>query len=202
MRGLLAGLDGRFIEPGKGNDPLRSPESLPTGRNFHAVDGDILPTRIGYQMGSTLAAKAAARERSDAGSEGILLWASDAVRDEGVMVAFALAMMGAEPVWNARGIVNDVRLLPGAVRRDALVTTSGLFRDLYPNLIRLIDRAAACRWPLPPPPSPSRNLHCARPWSPPWRRWAAALVPVAAAPVPALPGGANLPRAIAWRASG
>ncbi|WP_374580123.1 cobaltochelatase subunit CobN [Pseudoduganella sp.] len=141
MRALLAGLDGRFIEPGKGNDPLRSPEALPTGRNFHAVDGDILPTRIGYQMGAGLAAKAAARERSSAGSEGILLWASDAVRDEGVMVAFALAMMGAEPVWNARGIVNDVRLLPGAVRRDALVTTSGLFRDLYPNLIRLIDRA-------------------------------------------------------------
>jgi cobaltochelatase CobN len=141
MRGLLAGLDGRFIEPGKGNDPLRSPEALPTGRNFHAVDGDILPTRIGYQMGASLAAKAAARERSEAGSEGILLWASDAVRDEGVMVAFALAMMGAEPVWNARGIVNDVRLVPGAVRRDALVTTSGLFRDLYPNLIRLIDRA-------------------------------------------------------------
>jgi len=141
MRALLAGLDGRFIEPGKGNDPLRSPEALPTGRNFHAVDGDILPTKIGYQMGSSLAAKAAARERSGAGSEGILLWASDAVRDEGVMVAFALAMMGAEPVWNARGIVNDVRLVPGAVRRDALVTTSGLFRDLYPNLIRLIDRA-------------------------------------------------------------
>lgn len=141
MRALLAGLDGRFIEPGKGNDPLRSPEALPTGRNFHAVDGDILPTRIGYQMGAGLAAKAAARERSPAGSEGILLWASDAVRDEGVMVAFALAMMGAEPVWNARGIVNDVRLVPGAVRRDALVTTSGLFRDLYPNLIRLIDRA-------------------------------------------------------------
>ncbi|WP_267875271.1 cobaltochelatase subunit CobN [Massilia sp. Dwa41.01b] len=57
------------------------------------------------------------------------------------MVAFALAMMGAEPVWNARGIVTDVRLKPGAPRRDAIVTTSGLFRDLYPNLIRLIDRA-------------------------------------------------------------
>ena len=41
----------------------------------------------------------------------------------------------------ARGIVTDVKLTPGAVRRDAVVTTSGLFRDLYPNLIRLIDRA-------------------------------------------------------------
>jgi len=141
MAALLAGLDGRFIEPGKGNDPLRSPESLPTGRNFHAVDGDILPTRLGYQLGADLAAKAIARAPDAPGSEGIILWASDAVRDEGVMVAFALAMMGAEPVWNARGIVTDVRLVPGKRRRDALVTTSGLFRDLYPNLIRLIDRA-------------------------------------------------------------
>jgi cobaltochelatase CobN len=148
MRALLAGLEGRYIEPGKGNDPLRSPESLPTGRNFHAVDGDILPTRLGYGLGERLAAKAVARGDGQAGdgegsegSEGIILWASDAVRDEGVMVAFALAMMGAEPVWNARGVVTDVRLRPGAARRDPLVTTSGLFRDLYPNLIRLIDRA-------------------------------------------------------------
>jgi cobaltochelatase CobN len=63
------------------------------------------------------------------------------VRDEGVMVAFTLALMGTEPVWNARGIVTDVRLMTGATRRDAIVTTSGLMRDLYPNLLRLIDRA-------------------------------------------------------------
>lgn len=141
MLGLLAGLDGRYIPPGKGNDPLRSPESLPTGRNFHAVDGDILPTRVGYQLGEKLAAKSVAQSKSDQGSEGVILWASDAVRDEGVMVAFALALMGAEPVWNARGIVTDVRLKPGAKRRDVIVTTSGLFRDLYPNLNNLIDRA-------------------------------------------------------------
>lgn len=141
MVALLAGLDGRYIEPGKGNDPLRSPEALPTGRNFHAVDGDILPTRLGYGLGRQMAGKAADRDKVGEGSEGIILWASDAVRDEGVMVGFALAMMGAEPVWNARGIVTDVKLMPGAVRRDVVVTTSGLFRDLYPNLIRLIDRA-------------------------------------------------------------
>jgi cobaltochelatase CobN len=141
MAGLLAGLDGRYISPGKGNDPLRSPESLPTGRNFHAVDSDILPTHLGYRLGSDMAQKALTRSKSEAGSEGIILWASDAVRDEGVMVGFALALMGAEPVWNARGIVTDVRLKPDAVRRDVVVTASGLFRDLYPNLINLIDRA-------------------------------------------------------------
>lgn len=137
MAGLLAALNGAYVPPGKGNDPLRSPEALPTGRNFHAVDGDILPTRLGYKLGRELALKTA----RGAGSDAVILWASDAVRDEGVMVAFSLALMGAEPVWNSRGIVTDVRLLPGAPRRDVLITTSGLFRDLYPNLLRLIDRA-------------------------------------------------------------
>ena len=93
--------------------PLRFAEALPTGRNFHAVDGDLLPTRLGYALGARMAARAADGEGS-----GVILWASDAVRDEGVMVGFALALMGAEPVWNARGIVTDVRLLPDARRRD------------------------------------------------------------------------------------
>ncbi|MBL8453359.1 MAG: cobaltochelatase subunit CobN, partial [Zoogloea sp.] len=144
MAGLLAGLDGRFVAPGKGNDPLRSPEALPTGRNFHAVDGDLLPTRLGYALGARLAEQATARPRkarADADSDAVILWASDAVRDEGAMVAFCLSLLGAEPVWNARGIVSDVRLLADTPRRDVIVTTSGLFRDLYPNLLRLIDRA-------------------------------------------------------------
>lgn len=153
MDSLLNALAGGHVPPGKGNDPLRSPEALPTGRNFHAVDGDLLPTRLGYALGARMAARAADGE----GSEGVILWASDAVRDEGVMVGFALALMGAEPVWNARGIVTDVRLLPDARRRDVIVTTSGLFRDLYPHLLRLIDRAG--RLALAASAAPLRQAH-------------------------------------------
>jgi cobaltochelatase CobN len=171
MASLLNGLSGGFVPPGKGNDPLRSPEVLPTGRNFHAVDGDIMPTKLGYKLGAEMAAKALAKNpcrptnpvraepveasahpstgsgRTECldGSEAVILWASDAVRDEGVMVAFSLALLGAEPVWNARGIVTNVHLLPTdkdrPQRRDVIITTSGLFRDLYPNLLNLIDRA-------------------------------------------------------------
>ncbi|MCB5188257.1 cobaltochelatase subunit CobN [Methylobacillus caricis] len=138
MQALLHALDGGFIAPGKGNDPLRSPESLPTGRNFHALDGDVLPTRIGFQIGASMAAKV--RERDSVNdSEGVILWASDAVRDEGVMVSFILSLMGIEPEWNARGIVQKMQLKPDTPRHDVIVTTSGLFRDLYPNLMQWID---------------------------------------------------------------
>lgn len=140
MHAFLHALDGGFIAPGKGNDPLRSPESLPTGRNFHALDGDVLPTRLGFQMGAAMADKVKQRD-SIQDSEGVILWASDAVRDEGVIVSFILRLMGTEPEWNARGIVQKMQLTPGVARHDVIVTTSGLFRDLYPNLMQWIDTA-------------------------------------------------------------
>ncbi|MFA5630097.1 MAG: cobaltochelatase subunit CobN [Porticoccaceae bacterium] len=141
---LLGALDGRFVQPGKGNDPIRNPEVLPTGRNFHGLNGSLLPTRVGYELGARLAAEARARDRNSGGSEAVVLWASDTVRDEGAVVAFGLDMLGVRPVWNSRGIVEGLERLPladGRERRDLVFTTSGLFRDLYGELLVLLDRA-------------------------------------------------------------
>merc|ERR1719428_395488 len=44
MGALLEGLDGKFIEPGPGGDPIRNPAILPTGRNMHALDPQAIPT--------------------------------------------------------------------------------------------------------------------------------------------------------------
>ncbi|MFP4560438.1 MAG: cobaltochelatase subunit CobN, partial [Thiohalorhabdus sp.] len=144
--GLLAGLDGRFIAPGKGNDPVRTPEVLPTGRNFYGLNGDLLPSRVGWEMGERMAADAReeGRDEGPSGSEAVVLWASDTVRDEGAMVAFGLDMLGIKPVWNSRGIVEDIERQPleeGRYRRDVVFTTSGLFRDLYGNLNAWLDKA-------------------------------------------------------------
>ena len=68
----------------------------------------------------------------------------DTVRDEGVMVAFGLDMLGVRPVWNSRGILRALERVPlaaGHKRRDVSFVTSGLFRDLYENLIVWLDRA-------------------------------------------------------------
>lgn len=143
MGALLSGLAGRFIAPGKGNDPVRSPAVLPTGRNFHALDGSLLPTRLAWQLGRQMAARARA-DNPGKGSEAVVLWASDTVRDNGAMVAFGLSMLGIKPVWNSRGILQGIErmaLPEGRVRRDVVFTTSGLFRDLYQNLLVWLDRA-------------------------------------------------------------
>ena len=154
MDALLAGLDGRFVAPGKGNDPIRTPEALPTGRNFFALDGSLLPTKLAWETGAALADQvlsgqsgvAAHTEAAGENKQGIILWASDAVRDEGTMIAFGLKLMGVRPVWNSRGIIKGLERLPlddtQPKRFDVVFTTSGLFRDLYGQHMLLLDKAS------------------------------------------------------------
>ena len=144
-RSFFNALSGGFVEPGKGNDPVRTPESLPTGRNFHALDGSLLPTRLGYNLGKELSAKA----RKDTlpkkdEKEAVILWASDAVRDEGAMIAFGFDLLGLEPVWNSRGILTGIQRIPlknSRKRRDVVFVTSGLFRDLYGAQLDWLDKS-------------------------------------------------------------
>ncbi|HCS27300.1 MAG TPA: cobalamin biosynthesis protein CobN, partial [Spongiibacteraceae bacterium] len=149
MRALLDGLNGRFVSPGKGNDPIRTPEALPTGRNFYALDGSLLPTRVGYDIGRQLADEILAKtpaNTDDGDKQGVILWASDAVRDEGAMIAFGMKLLGVRPMWNSRGIVQGLERLPlgehQTRRLDVLFTTSGLFRDLYGEHLVLLDKAS------------------------------------------------------------
>ncbi|CAJ1334907.1 unnamed protein product [Effrenium voratum] len=43
---LIKALDGNFIEPGPGGDPIRNPDVLPTGKNMHALDPNSIPTKV------------------------------------------------------------------------------------------------------------------------------------------------------------
>lgn len=154
IEALLNGLNGRFISPGKGNDPIRTPDALPTGRNFYALDGSLLPTRVGFDIGQQLAAPVLAGEKGnieghevgDRNKQGVILWASDSVRDEGAMIAFGMKLLGVRPIWNSRGIIKGLERLPlnedQPQRLDVLFTTSGLFRDLYGEHLVLLDKAS------------------------------------------------------------
>lgn len=162
---LLAALNGQYVNVGKGNDPIRTPEVLPTGRNFYAMDSSLIPSRLGHKVGVELASKArfeASIESPEhsasealAGADAIVLWASDVVRDEGAMIAFGFDMLGVKPVWDSRGIFKGLerfavsqfpdkdaqgKAMP-RVRHDALFTTSGLFRDLYGAQLVWLERA-------------------------------------------------------------
>ena len=146
MAALVNGLNGRYVAAGQGNDPIRSPDSLPTGRNFYALDSSLIPSKLAWQLGQEMAEDARKNNPQSADkNEAIILWASDVVRDEGVMIAFGLDMLGLEPVWNSRGLVKGLKrqtLAEGRSRRDMVFTSSGLFRDLYGQQMTLLNRAS------------------------------------------------------------
>ena len=147
MSAFLNALNGGFIAPGKGNDPIRTPDALPTGRNFYALDGSLIPSQLGFSTGQQLATKARQENPvvDKTHKEAVILWASDAVRDEGAMIAFGMDMLGVKPVWNRRGILKSLQLIPldklRTERRDIVFTTSGLFRDLYAQQLAWLDRS-------------------------------------------------------------
>ena len=147
MSAFLNALNGGFIAPGKGNDPIRTPDALPTGRNFYALDSGLIPSQLGFNTGQQLAIKARAENPiiDKIHKEAVILWASDAVRDEGAMIAFGMDMLGVQPVWNRRGILKSLKLIEldktRNERRDIVFTTSGLFRDLYAQQLAWLDRS-------------------------------------------------------------
>ncbi|WP_043341329.1 cobaltochelatase subunit CobN [Belnapia moabensis] len=155
---LLAALDGRHIAAGPGGAPARGrTDVLPTGRNLFAADPRTLPTPTAMELGRLAAAEVLSLYQQEQGemprSLVLDLWGSATLRTGGEEIAQGLALMGCRPLWDAgTGRVTGIEVLPpasmGCPRVDVTWRVSGLFRDLFPAQIALIDtatRAVAAR---------------------------------------------------------
>lgn len=155
---LDAALDGKHIAPGPAGSPARGRRDvLPTGRNLFTADPRTLPTPTAMDLGR-LAADELIRAHLQSHGEMpralvIDLWGSATLRSGGEEIAQGLALMGCRPSWGAAtGRVTGIEVLPpaaiGRARVDVTWRISGLFRDLFPAQIALIDaavRAVAAR---------------------------------------------------------
>jgi cobaltochelatase CobN len=148
---LLAALDGRRVAPGPAGAPARGRRDvLPTGRNLFTADPRTLPTPTAMDFGR-LAAEEVIRAHLQGHGEMpralvIDLWGSATLRTGGEEIAQGLAFMGCQPIWDpATGRVTAVEVLPtatiGRARVDVAWRVSGLFRDLFPAQLALIDAA-------------------------------------------------------------
>jgi cobaltochelatase CobN len=147
---LIAALDGRRVAPGPAGAPGRGRRDvLPTGRNLFTADPRMLPTPTAIDLGQ-LAADEVIRSHLQAHGEMpralvIDLWGSATLRTGGEEIAQGLALMGCRPVWDQSGRVTGIEVLPPAMigrpRVDVTWRISGLFRDLFPAQIALIDAA-------------------------------------------------------------
>ncbi len=148
---LVAGLAGRYIAASPGNDPVRTPDVLPTGRNFYGFDPARLPTPATWTMGETLARDFAEsfRQRTGGWPKRLVfnLWGVESNRHEGVMESQIMALMGVRPRWDDRGRVVGVEPISrealGRPRVDVTIVPSGLYRDLFSQVMKLLDEAIA-----------------------------------------------------------
>jgi cobaltochelatase CobN len=148
---LLAALDGRHIPPGPAGSPTRGRRDvLPTGRNLYTADPRMLPTATAMELGAR-AADEVIRAHLQAHGEMpralvVDLWGSATLRTGGEEIAQSLIYLGCRPTWDrATGRVTGVEVLPlagiGRARIDVTWRISGLFRDLFPAQIALLDAA-------------------------------------------------------------
>ena len=155
---LLAALDGRRVGPGPAGAPQRERRDvLPTGRNLFTADPRTLPTPTAVDLGRLGADEVIRLYLQQHGEMPralvIDLWGSATLRTGGEEIAQGLALMGCRPVWDmGTGRVTGIEVLPtatlGRPRIDVTWRISGLFRDLFPAQIALIDaatRAVAAR---------------------------------------------------------
>ncbi|XAH21867.1 cobaltochelatase subunit CobN [Xylophilus sp. GW821-FHT01B05] len=152
MPGLLAALDGRFVPAAYGGDPIRNPDSLPTGRNLTGLDPARLPTQQAYAVAQTLFAGWLKDWRGAHGGRmperlALSLWAGETLRQQGVLEAQAFVALGVRPMWDASGRPLSVQVIPAAElqrpRVDVLLSVTGSYRDQFPALMALLDQAVA-----------------------------------------------------------
>merc|ERR1719329_61882 len=147
---LVDALDGKYILPGPGGDPIRNPDVLPTGKNMHALDPQSIPTSAAVDCAKVVTDRLLERLAADnAGkypeSIAFTLWGTDNIKTYGESLAQVMWLVGVRPVPDSLGRVNKLELIPledlGRPRIDVVVSCSGVFRDLFINQMNLLDRA-------------------------------------------------------------
>ncbi len=146
---VINGLNGGFIAPSSGGDPVVNPLTIPTGRNLYSIDAEKTPSveawRVGKQLADQLLQQHMQTHQHYPKKVAVTLWPSDFIETEGALVAEVLYLLGVEPVRDPFGRVLDIRVTPTAElqrpRVDVVVQTAGQFRDLAASRLYLINKA-------------------------------------------------------------
>merc|ERR1719183_1007451 len=114
---LLQALNGDYILPGPGGDPIRNPDVLPTGKNIHALDPQAIPTAAAMQSAGVVVERLIERQRIENNGNwpetiALVLWGTDNIKTYGESLAQVMWMVGVRPMPDALGRVNKLELIP------------------------------------------------------------------------------------------
>ncbi|WP_318785443.1 cobaltochelatase subunit CobN [Methanimicrococcus hacksteinii] len=164
IKQILKALDGEFIYPKVGGDPITNPQALPTGGNFQTVDQTKIPTEVAWNYAKTLMDEMLVDYYNEHGefpsTVGFVLWAGETSRTDGIMEAQIMYLLGMKPIWtngnvdskNFDTIDDDDFILTvenegrdeiqvARPRIDVIIEISGTYRDTFPEKVLMLDRA-------------------------------------------------------------
>ncbi len=167
--GLLRALEGRYVLPARGGDPVRDIDIYPSGRAMYAFDPRLIPTVSAGQRGRAAAGKLldayAERNGSYPESMGIVLWGFETMKTGGDTIAMILHLMGMRIRHRASLWLKELEVIPleelQRPRIDVVVTMCGIFRDTFGTHIDLLNRAFKAAADLDEPPEKNFiRKHC------------------------------------------
>lgn len=141
-------MNGRYISTGTGNDPVRNPQSLPTGKNFYAFNPDKIPKREAWQVGVKLTDELLNDYRAKHNGKypaklAFVIWGTETIRHEGILESQILYLLGVRPIWNEWGKVTGIQIIPrdklGRPRIDIVVSSAA--EEMFGQLTHYIDQA-------------------------------------------------------------
>jgi cobaltochelatase CobN len=149
LESCLRGMDTEFIEPCTGGDVVRTPEVLPTGRNINQFDPNKIPTSTASERGAEIAGNTLTRYQEREGnypeSVGIVLWGFETTKTGGESIGQILHYLGVNVSRDPGSWYPKLSVVPleelGRPRIDCLLNICGFFRDMFPNLIQLLNHA-------------------------------------------------------------
>lgn len=154
---LLAGLEGRYVPPGPGGDPLLRPDALPTGRNLYGLSPQQIPTRQAWNLAQRVTDGFLAKFKATHGRYpqklAFSLTGMETFRDTGVMEAQILYLLGVRPEYSPGNLIAGLKVIPAEElkrpRIDVVISVGGIYLKDFPSTVKLLDEAvrltAACQ---------------------------------------------------------
>ncbi|HHT9130059.1 MAG TPA: cobaltochelatase subunit CobN, partial [Candidatus Brocadiaceae bacterium] len=148
LSSMIKAMNGQYIPTGTGNDPVRNPSSLPTGKNFYAFNPDKIPKKEAWQVGVKLTQELLDNYRAKNNGKypeklSFVIWGTETIRHEGILESQILYLLGVEPIWNEWGKVTGVKVIPkeklSRPRIDIVVSSAA--EEMFGQLTQYIDQA-------------------------------------------------------------
>ncbi|PAK55110.1 magnesium chelatase subunit H [Paenibacillus sp. 7541] len=141
--GLMRALEGRYVPAKLAGDVLRTPEIMPTGRNLYQFDPRLVPSRTAAERGAIVAENSIQQYREQHGdyphTTAVILWGIETSRTQGETIGQILHYMGVRIGGGVGTFRTEYEVIPlaelGRPRLNVMVHITGVFRDLFPNLL-------------------------------------------------------------------